>query len=262
MKINGSVSIGSVLLGARQLNKFGMVGFMLIMAYSQSGFALTEADLTFKAPACEGKPKNIPQEVKTEPTFGASMRAMNILDLDADGQCDIVAFSQKTMDDEEEQVFTFFLKRNKKFVFDSYDMAGRTVNITPVYLKIGGPPFLVIHRTQSRSSPQNYVVRRWDRKSEKIVSSIFMGFDKLNIEKFNDADATTIMLFYVRGLIEKTTKQLDLGEQPSWLYDEINELAMSMDNDRYPELSTTLTQLTEKMMGTSQGTCFLCNTAH
>jgi len=237
-----------------------MIVLLLFLVYNPSGFTMLESELTIKAPVCDGNAKTIPKEVKTEPAFGSGMRTFDNLDLDADGQCDIVAYSQESMDDDGEQVFMFFMSRNKRYVYHSYDMSGRTIKLTPIYLKNGGPPFLVIHKTQSKSSLPDYVVRRWDIKSKKIVTVNFLGFDKLDIEKFNDADATTIMLFYVRSLIGQTAKQLRLGEQPLWLYEEVTEIARRMDSDRYPELSASLIQLSEKMVNTSHEFCFLCET--
>lgn len=233
------------------MTKLKVVGLMLMLAYSQIGFSMTESDLTAKTPACVGKTKTIPQEVKSEPTLGSSMRAVDWLDIDADGQCDIVAFSQESMEDEGEQVLMFFMRRNKRYVYDSYDMAGRTMKLTPIYIKNGGPPFLVIHRTESKSSPPEYVVRRWEIKSAKFVTYKFLGLEKIDVERFNDAEATTAMLFYVRHLIEKTTKQLELGDQPFWLYEEIAGLAKRMDGDRYPELSEMLFQLSDKLLKSS-----------
>jgi hypothetical protein len=228
--------------------KLKVAGLMLLLAaYSPVGFSMMESDLTSMGPACSGRTKEIPQDVKSDPVYGLTIHAIDWVDIDADGHCDIVGYTQVSIDDQGEQSVIFFMSRGKRYIRNIDYGAGRTLKVTPIYLKRGGPAYLVIYWTESSSSLPGYTVRRWDFSKSGLEYVEFYDFQKYSAEK-NNPDAVTVMLFYIRELVEKTTKALERSNQPRWVYNEIYALANTIDSDRYPQLYETLTKLSEKVL--------------
>jgi hypothetical protein len=228
-----------------------MVAVLLLLVYSQASFSMTESDLTSMAPACSGRTKEIPQDVKSDPVYGRTIHAIDWIDIDADGRCDVVAYTQVSIDDQGEQSVIFFMSRGNRYIRNiDYD-AGRTLKVTPIYLKAGGPPYLVTHRTESKGNLPNHLVSRWSAKTGTVEWVKSLDLSKYSVDNFNEANATTVMLFYIRNLIETTSKSVEQNKQPGWVYDEIYALSNTVDSELYPELSKALVTLSDKVLRNS-----------
>jgi hypothetical protein len=228
-----------------------IVAVLLLLVYSQASFSMTESELTTKAPACNGRMTGIPQDARSDPIYGL-IHSIDWTDIDADGQCDIVDYTQQSMDDEGEETATMFMSRGNRYVRNLAYNVGRTLKVIPIYLKAGGPPYLVIHKTQSKGNLPDHTVWRWNARTGKVEWVEFHNLSKYNVEHANDVEANTVMLFYVRNLIETTSKSVEQNKQPGWVYDEIYALSNTVDNELYPELSKALVALSDKVLRNSK----------